>query len=179
MNRQQIAESLLFIARANLAYLEPDVDLEDEDNEDLWIPVRLRCHRDDFDPKLRALPSGHYYRDGNTDPDDVHIEILSGDSQYDTDHRGWWGNDCIHVTADMEAALEVASDLMDGVEEQISMDGLTSTKTTEEVKTTFKPSQFGIAPSYAWHESGESKHLCFVTVQDGEWWFPSVSGLSY
>lgn len=176
MNKQQIAESLLQIAKNNLAYLEPDIDLEDEDNEDLWVPVRLRCYRDN-DLTLRTLPSNHCHVNGNPDPDNVSIEILSGNSQFDTDHRGWWGSDSIHATADIEAALEVASNLMDEVEDEVSVDLPLGKRSIKEVKASFEPSRFGIAPMYAWDEA--SKCLCFVTVKDGGWWFPSVSGLDY
>jgi hypothetical protein len=187
MNKEQIAEQLLEIAKNNLAYLEPGADLEDDENEDLWISVRLRCHREDFDPTLRALSSGHYYRDGNVDPDCVDIEILSGGSQFDTDHRGWWGNDYIHVTADREAALEVAASLMDEVEEAIAQESFAeAVKTVEEIKASHEPSELfewddraAMIPLYAWSGPEPTKHLCFVTTKDGEWWFPSVSGLSY
>lgn len=39
-------------------------------------------------------------------------EILTGDAQYDTDHRGAWGSGSISASATMEDCVSLANDLI-------------------------------------------------------------------
>jgi hypothetical protein len=41
--------------------------------------------------------------------------VHTGDSSYDTDHRGYWGASCIAVPATLADASDLAADLIDQV----------------------------------------------------------------
>jgi hypothetical protein len=46
--------------------------------------------------------------------------FLTGNSQYDQDHRGFWGSSCVGANEDEESARDIASDLFDQVVEHVA-----------------------------------------------------------
>ena len=73
---------------SELIFLSIDLPFEDCEEEDNYIPVRLQ------------IVNGSW-------------ELHSGDAQYDTDHRGYWGASCIDNPLDEEQALDLAQELID------------------------------------------------------------------
>lgn len=49
--------------------------------------------------------------------------MLSGDTQYDTDYRGYWGHACINCDTTPAMLLEIAADLIEQVAEDIALSG--------------------------------------------------------
>lgn len=43
-------------------------------------------------------------------------ELLTGDPQYDTDHRGYWSYASIPINCTRKEAREIARELIDGLE---------------------------------------------------------------
>ena len=48
------------------------------------------------------------------------FNFLTGDSQYDTDHRGFWGSSCVGADETDETAADIADGLLEQVIEHAS-----------------------------------------------------------
>jgi len=70
----------------------------------------IRSRGDDFvDLRLQVYPDGHW-------------ALRWGSSDYDQDHRGWWGSSILPPpSAPMKEFLAVAAELLDQAEEQAAM----------------------------------------------------------
>ncbi len=93
------------------------MDLSITDNKQIFISrvyETLKILRDDkrlfeedeyLDVRVNINPEGD-------------INILFGDSQFDTDHRGLWAYGSININYDDEFLLSVAKDLVNEIEDQ-------------------------------------------------------------
>ena len=92
-----VAECVKRYADALVSYL-PDADAESpddggDDDESGWGDIRLQV------------------------TDDGAWELHTGDPQYDTDHRGYWGATSVDAGASMSKCREVARELIEQVKD--------------------------------------------------------------